>query len=101
MTISIQDCLMTNHQWPKHGSKQEPVGTDRIAWVECKLCGKPKPIITKRTRQPRSEAERQHTARLKSSRAALATRLWATENKKRRENAERFIEENVGGLRHE
>ena len=67
-------------------------------WTECSYCFKPKPLAVEGEVRQRSEAERQHTARLKSSKAALATRLWATENKKRRENAERFIEENKGGL---
>lgn len=94
----MQDCLMTNHQWPTSGSKREPIGTDRIKWVECKLCGKPKPTLTKLTRQPLSKLEQRHTERLKSNKAHLTIKLWAAKNKERRDKAEQFIQENAGGL---
>ena len=93
-----QDCLKTNHQWPTRKTRREPISAKYIEWVECKLCGKPRPTLTKRTPQPRSELEQRHTARLKSNKASLVIRLWEAKNKERRDRAEQFIQENTRGL---
>ena len=98
MALSFNNCITLNHQWPRQGSKREPVAPRLVMWTECSYCFKPKPIPVEGEVRQRSRTELAHSQRIRERNTLDTRNKWGTENRARKRKAEQFMEENKGGL---